>query len=98
MKYRPEFPDHFSSFEHAHEFIGEFVPWYNTEHRHSGIAMLTPAMVHNGHADRILAARQEILRSAYEATPDRFVHGKPKRLSLPAAVWINPPTHDETAA
>ncbi len=79
-------------------FIGEFVRWHNTEHRHSGIAMLAPAMVRNGHADRILATRQDVLRAAYDANPNRFVHGEPKRLSLPATVWINPPTHDQTAA
>jgi len=28
-----------------------FFSWYNDEHRHSGIGMLTPAMVHYGHAE-----------------------------------------------
>jgi len=98
LKYHHEFPDHFGSFDHAHRFMTEFVPWYNFEHRHSGIAMLTPATVHRGEADLVLAARHQILTAAYQANPERFVRGEPKRIALPSAVWINPPAHDETAA
>ncbi len=75
-----------------------FIAWYNTEHRHSGIAMLTPATVHNGQAESVLAARHTVLQAAYLANPERFVRGAPKRIALPEAVWINPPAHDETAA
>ncbi|HEY8311154.1 MAG TPA: DDE-type integrase/transposase/recombinase, partial [Gemmatimonadaceae bacterium] len=58
-KYHSEFPDRFASFEHTHDFVGTFMSWYNNEHRHSGIAMLTPAMVHHGRADHVLATRHE---------------------------------------
>jgi len=78
--------------------MGEFVTWYNFEHRHSGIAMLTPAVVHRGEADLVLAARHQTLKAAYQANPERFVRGEPKRIALPSAVRINPPAHDETAA
>jgi putative transposase len=98
LKYYHEFPDRFASFEHAHGFMGNFVKWYNFEHRHSGIAMLTPAVVHRGEAERVLAARHETLKAAYRANPERFVRGEPKPIALPSAVWINPPAHDETAA
>ena len=53
--------------------------------------MLTPAQVHHGHADEVLAQRQCVLDAAYEAHPERFVHGPPRVPSLPQAVWINPP-------
>lgn len=94
LKYHPGFPDRFGSFEHGHDFVGEFMTWYNNEHRHSGIAMLTPAMVHHGHADRVLAARHDVMLTAYRAKPERFIGGSPKRIALPSAVWINPPSHD----
>lgn len=42
IKYHHEFPERFGSFEHAHQFIGGLMQWYNYEHRHSGIAMLRP--------------------------------------------------------
>jgi putative transposase len=98
LKYHHEFPDRFGSFEHAHTFLGGFFTWYNEEHRHSGIAMLPPAVVHRGEAELVLAARHEVLKEAYRANPDRFVRGEPKRLTLPEAAWINPPAHNETAA
>ena len=98
LKYHPQFPVRFSSFEHAQRFMGEFVTWYNHEHRHSGIAMLTPAAVHRGQAKQQLADRHEVLKTAYRAHPERFVRGEPKCTALPSAVWINPPVHDSAVA
>jgi putative transposase len=92
LKYRPEFPDRFSSFEEAHAFCGTFFPWYNDEHYHSGLGLLTPATVHFGRADEVLAVRQQALLAAYEAHPERFVHQAPKPKAPPIQVWINPPS------
>lgn len=61
------------------------------EHRHSGIAMLTPSMVHHGEAERALAHRDLVLAVAYQAHPERFVKGLPTAKRLPDAVWINKP-------
>jgi putative transposase len=91
LKYRPEFPDRFGSQEDAHGFCQGFFDWYHHEHYHSGIGLLTPAMVHYGHAPKILAARQDVLQVAYAAHPERFVCKPPSPLTLPEAVWINPP-------
>jgi len=92
LKYRPEFPERFGSQEDARGFCGRFFHWYHYEHYHSGLGLLTPAMVHHGHAPKILAARQDVLHAAYAAHPERFVHKPPSPLALPKAVWINPPT------
>ncbi len=97
IKYHHEFPERFGSFEHAHQFADELIKWYNYEHRHSGIAMLTPAMVHEAQAEQILYARHAVMLKAHQANPERFVHGAPKRRALPSAVWINPPIHDGVA-
>ena len=91
MKYRPEFPARFESYDEALDFCRTFFTWYNEEHYHSGIGLLTPASLHSGQADTILAARHEVLRGAYAEHPERFVHGPPKRHEAPEAVWINPP-------
>jgi putative transposase len=91
LKYMPEFPDRFGSVEDARTFCRTFFAWYNDEHRHSGIAMLTPATVHHGRATAVLAKRQEVLSAAYAAHPERFVMRPPRPLELPAAAWINPP-------
>jgi putative transposase len=91
LKYRPDFPDRFGSLEAARAFCQPFFTWYNTEHRHGGIALLTPAMVHYGHAEGVRARRAEVLAAAYAAHPERFVRQPPQPPVLPSAVWINPP-------
>ena len=76
----------------AKTFCRSFFRWYNAEHRHGGISMLTPEQVHFGNADQVIAGREAVLREAWAAHPDRFVSGEPKPKPLPEAVWINPPT------
>jgi len=91
LKYRPEFPSRFGSFEDALRFCRDFFDWYNDEHYHTGIGLLTPSMLHYGAAEKVLAARHETRTAAYEKHPERFVRGCPKRQEIPTAVWINPP-------
>ena len=55
LKYCPAFPDRFGSLEHGRSFSAEFFSWYNQEHRHSGIALLTPEVVHYGRAEEVIA-------------------------------------------
>ena len=91
LKYCPDFPARFGSLMDARAFCVPFFRWYNTEHRHSGIGMMTPEMVHYGQAEQVRAQRQRILDSVYAAHPERFVRGRPTPPALPEAVWINPP-------
>lgn len=91
LKYHPSFPKRFGGFEDAHAFCTEFFRWYNQQHRHSGIAYLTPETVHYGRAAEVLAARHARLLAAYGAHPERFINGPPRLQSLPEAVYINPP-------
>ncbi len=91
LKYHPGFPGRFVDIAHATGHCRSFFPWYNTEHRHGGIAMLTPDDVHHGRAPERLAQRQRTLEAAWAAHPERFVRGIPKTSPLPEAVWINPP-------
>jgi putative transposase len=95
LKYRPTFPARFGSLEDARAFCREFFGWYNTEHRHSGIGLLTPADVHHGRAAEVTAARAVTLTRAYAAHPERFVRRPPQPPRLPTAVWINPPARKE---
>jgi putative transposase len=95
MKYRPEFPDRFGCLQDSHAFCQRFFPWYNDDHRHSGIGMLTPAMVHFGQASAIRLQRQTVLDAAYLAHPDRFVRRPPTPLPLPKEVWINKPQNSD---
>lgn len=92
MKYSAGFPRRFEGgFEEASEFCTDFFPWYNEAHRHSGIAYLTPQMVHHGLADQALAERHIRMQEAYRAHPERFMQGPSKPGFLERAVYINPP-------
>jgi putative transposase len=91
MKYRPDFPRRFGSYEDGLQFCREFFSWYNNEHYHSGIGLLTPTSLHFGQAEEIITARDGTLQNAWQKTPERFVNGVPKAMSIPKAVWINAP-------
>ena len=91
LKYRPAFPARFDSIEHARGHCRAFVHWYNHQHRHSGIALMTPAAVHYGHANQLHAARARVLDAAYARNPERFVRKPPTPPELPTAAWINKP-------
>jgi putative transposase len=95
LKYRPDFPDTFGSLEDSRAFCQRFFSWYNTEHRHSGVAWHTPHNVHYGHAEIVQAKRADVLTAAYERNPERFVRHHPRPHALPAAAWINKPTNQD---
>src|ERR1700688_4280241 len=95
MKYRPEFPDRFGCIQDGRAFCHTLFPWYNDDHRHSGIGMMTPAMVHYGLAPAMRENRQLVLDAAYAAHPDRFVRRPPTPLPLPKEVWINKPHNSD---
>ncbi len=91
MKYCPQFPNRFGCIQDARGFCGDFFGYYNNEHHHSGIGLLTPATVHYDQAEQVVEARQETLLEAYRAHPERFVRRPPKPPALPRQAWINPP-------
>ncbi|WP_255603223.1 DDE-type integrase/transposase/recombinase [Oscillochloris sp. ZM17-4] len=91
MKYGPTYPDRFASMDAARVWMRWFADWYNHEHKHSGIALLSPAVVHSGRAPEVIATRQVTLDAAYAAHPERFPRGRPIAPQLPAQVGINLP-------
>jgi len=91
LKYRPEFPQRFGGIEDSRYFCRDFFAWYNEEHRHSGIALLTPEVVHYGRAKEVRSVRQAVLEAAYRLHPERFVKKVPVPPELPQAAWINKP-------
>jgi putative transposase len=97
LKYRPGFPGRFGSIEAARAHCQAFFPWYNTQHRHSGLGLHTAADVHHGNAATIRASRARVLTAAYHQHPERFVRKPPAPPHLPAISWINPPEEKEAA-
>jgi putative transposase len=91
LKYRPAFPARFGAIQDARAHCHVFFPWYNTEHHHSSLGLLTPADVHHGRAERRVTARAAVLATAHAAHPERFPAGLPQPPAQPTEVWINPP-------
>ena len=92
LKYCPAFPERFGCIEDARAFCAEFFEYYNQHHRHSGIALHTPASMHHGTANAVQAARAATLNAAYTADPRRFCNRRPAPPKLPTVAWINKPT------
>ena len=90
-KYQPEFPERFGSIQDAKAFCRRFFDWYNGEHHHFGIGLMTPDQVHYGQADEVYDARKQTLEMAFHANPNRFVNKIPSPPQKPTTVWINPP-------
>jgi putative transposase len=95
LKYRPEFPDRFGSIQDARAFCRVFFNWYNKEHRHSGIALMTPQQVHYGQSKKVFEFRSQVLAKAFRKNPIRFKGKKPTPQELPKAAWINKPTTEQ---
>jgi len=91
VKNHPTFPDRFGAIQDARTFSRQLFAWYNTEHRHEGLGLLTPEAVHYGRAPEIIERRRAVLAAAYAQHPERFVRRAPEPLTPPAEVWINPP-------
>ena len=91
LKYRPGFPERFGSIQDARAFCQDFFGWYNEDHRHSGLGLLAPAVVHYGLATAAIAQRCQVLDAAYLAHPERFVRKPPQPPPAPTEVWINKP-------
>ena len=92
LKYRPDFPERFGSLQDARAFSVDFFRWYNTEHHHTGIGLLTPHDLHHGLAPVRVTQRAATLTAAYVAHPERFPRGVPRPPAVPTAAWINKPT------
>ena len=94
LKYRPDFPARFGSIEDARAHCRVFFDWYNREHRHSSLGIMTPDTVHHGRAEAVAATRSIVLDAAYRAHPERFVRRAPTPPALPTETWINPPARE----
>lgn len=97
LKYCPSFPGSFATIEDARAFCADFFDAYNHHHRHAGLGLLTPAVVHAGQAETVRAKRALVLDTAHVRHPNRF-RRPPQPPRLPEPAWINRPTATEDAA
>ena len=90
VKSQPDYPGRFCDVVAARRWFQHFFAWYADHHRHSGLAVFTPADVYFGRIPKLVAIRQQALEVAYNAHPQRFIHGPPKVKLPPTKVCINP--------
>ena len=83
MKYRPEFPARFGCYEDGLSHCRQFFDWYNDEHYHSGIGLVTPASLHYGQAAEVVASRSRHLSWRTPRTRNGSCTGSPRRRSCP---------------
>jgi len=89
VKFTPGYPGRFQNIEHAWEWMADFVDWYNTVHRHSGIGYITPEQRHNGQVKKIMRFRNNVMNEARINHPERF-SGEPVRWKEHPVVYLNP--------
>jgi putative transposase len=93
LKYCPAFPGSFGSIQDARMFCETFFEYYNNEHYHSGIGLLTPTTVHHGRTEQVISARTITLKAAFDANPNRF-SSLPTPPRPPEKAWINDPSRE----
>lgn len=90
MKYRPNYPGTFEDLDQARAHMGSYVPWYNSAHKHSGIALFSPDQVHDGSWKQRWQQRDMAQQAYYEAHPERF-RQRPRTPAPAGIVGINLP-------
>jgi putative transposase len=94
MKYRPNYPGTFPDIDAARAWLSSYVSWYNQHHRHSGIALFTPAEVHDGAWVQRWQQRDQAQQAYYNSHPERF-RKRPNTTAPSPLVGINLPTEPE---
>lgn len=90
MKYRPNYPGTFETIDDARAYMAWYVPWYNANHKHSGIALFSPDHVHDGSWLHRWEHRARTHQAYYQAHPERF-RRRPKTPAPADIVGINLP-------
>lgn len=58
--------------DEARAWMLHFVQWYNTEHRHSGLNLVTPVQCHTQEAETVMRQRVEVCEAARARHPRRW--------------------------
>ena len=97
MKYRPNYPATFETIDRARAYVAWYLPWYNKNHKHSGIALFSPNEVHDGSWRTLWKQRDQTQQAYYAAHPERF-RRRPRTPAPSDTVGINRPKNTDTEA
>ena len=90
LKYHAAYPGRFETINQARQWLGDFIDWYNTVHRHSGIGYVTPEHRRIGMDVELFVRRNETLMKAWAEHPERFRKSGPKLWKSNHVVYLNP--------
>ncbi|MHC1590574.1 MAG: IS3 family transposase, partial [Candidatus Helarchaeales archaeon] len=88
IKYMPAYPGKFKTIDDARKWMADFVHWYNTKHKHSGIGYITPEQRASGKEHEILKLRNDVIQKAFENNPQRW-SSAPKKWNIKPTVTLN---------
>ena len=92
LKYCPQYPDKpFETLDEAKAWVKDFVTWYNCEHKHSAIKLVTPNERHSGLDLEILENRKAVYEAAKLKNPSRW-SGSTRNWDYISSVSLNPKT------
>jgi hypothetical protein len=94
MKYQPQFPQRIGCIQDAKAFCRSFLDWYNQQHHHTGVGLMTIKSITVRPTKSTPRART--LSMTPLADPERFVRKEPQPPARPTATWINPPLKFQT--
>ena len=73
--------------------MARYMPWYNGQHKHSGIALFSPNQVHDGTWRQRWHRRDQTQQAYYKAHPERFrdahEHQPPPKPSASTSPTLN---------
>lgn len=90
LKYHAGYPRRFDSLDTARIWLADFIDWYNTTHRHSGIGYVTPQQRRRGVSGKLFEKRNKTLQEAWKKRPDRFPKKGPRLWKEKTIVYLNP--------
>lgn len=97
LKYHPTYPSKpFESLTQARTWLARFIHWYNEEHRHSGIAFVTPSQRHAGLDIKLLENRSAVYAAARLRHPNRW-STETRNWTRIDVVHLNPSKSDAAA-
>ena len=90
LEYCPQWPaDGFANLDAARSWVRDFIRWYNYQHRHSRIRLVTPAQRHRGEDKEVLARRHVLYQQARNQNPHCW-SGATRNWQPIWAVTLNP--------
>ncbi len=88
IKYMPAYPGKFKTIEDSRQWLANFVHWYNTKHKHSGIGYITPEERASGKEHEIMKMRNKVIQKAFKNNPQRWSN-PPKKWDVESIVTLN---------